>query len=142
MLALKRVVTVAVMVYLLLALLFLLLPAVRTTVADLGSGTSPTENERNFFYVLAFIGVIVMALQLIVENIDSSVLRRTVSKQDGKINELKATLYDTHQRVAPTPLGTPTATPTGPAVAYPTAAEAAAREQRQPEGPPATPPSF
>ena len=140
MLAFKRVVTVAVMIYLLLALLFLLFPAVRTSVAELGSGTSPTENERNFFYVLAFIGVVVTALQQVIENLDSSVLRRTVGQQDGKINELKAKLYDTHQRAAAAPLVVP-ADATGPAVDYPTAAEAE-RAQRRPDEPAATPPTF
>jgi hypothetical protein len=135
MLALKRIVTVAVMVYLLLALLFLLLPAVRTNVAELGSGVSPMENERNFFYVLSFAGVIVLALHLIVENIDSSVLRRTVAQQDQKVNELKAKLYDVHQP-------TSTAATTNPAVTYPTAASAAERDQAAPQGPSATPPTY
>ena len=141
MLALKRVVTVAVMVYLLLALLFLLFPAVRTSVAELGVGLSPTENERNFFHVLAWIGVVVLGLQLITENLDSSLLRRTVNQQDSKINELKAKLYDTHQKASPSvaPI-----TATGPAVVYPTAdaAAAAEREQRLPDGPPASPPTY
>lgn len=136
MLALKRIVTVAVVVYLLLALLFLLLPAVRTSVAELGSGVSPTENERNLFYVLSFIGVVVLALHLVVENIDSSALRSTVAQQDGKINELKAKLYDVHQ-----PAST-VATTSAPAVAYPTAASAAERDQAAPQGPPATPPTY
>ncbi|TVT37940.1 hypothetical protein FNT36_22560 [Hymenobacter setariae] len=136
MLALKRIVTVAVMVYLLLALLFLLLPAVRTNVAELGSGVSPTENERNFFYVLSFIGVVVLALQLIAENIDSSVLRRTVAQQDSKINELKAKLYDVHQ---PT---TQSSIPAAPAVSYPTAASAAERDQTAPQGSTTTPPTY
>ncbi len=138
MLALKRVVTVAVMVYLLLALLFLLFPAVRTSIAELGSGVSPTDNERNFFYVLSFIGVVVLALHLITENIDSSVLRSTVSKQDNRINELKANLYDAQQRST-------TAIPassTGPAVSYPTAAEAAQRDERPTTGPAATPTTY
>lgn len=136
MLALKRVVTVAVMVYLLLALLFLLLPAVRTNVAELGSGVSPTENERNFFYVLSFVGVVVLALHLVVENIDSSVLRRSVAQQDSKINELKAKLYDVHQ-----PTSTSTST-NASAVSYPTAASAAERDQAAPQGPSATPPTY
>lgn len=138
MLALKRVVTVAVLVYLLLALLFLLFPAVRLTIAELGSGTTPAENERSFFYVLSFIGVVALAAQLLTENLDSSMLRRTVGQQESKINELKAKLYDTHQHAAPLP----TADAIGPAVTYPTAAEAAAREPRRPGAPPATPPTF
>ena len=135
MLALKRIVTVAVMVYLLLALLFLLLPAVRSSVAGLGGSGSVVDDERNFFYVLAFIGVLVLALHLITENIDSSVLRRTVGQQDSKINELKAKLYDVQQ-----PTGSAAAT--SPAVAYPTAASAAERDQLSPQGPPATPPTY
>jgi hypothetical protein len=135
MLALKRIVTVAVMVYLLLALLFLLLPAVRTNVAELGSGVSPTENERNFFYVLSFVGVVVLALHLVVENIDSSMLRRTVAQQDARVNELKAKLYDVHQP-------TSTTATNSPAVSYPTAASAAERDQASPQGPTATPPTY
>jgi hypothetical protein len=135
MLAFKRVVTVAVMVYLLLALLFLLLPAVRTNVAELGSGVSPTENERNFFYVLSFVGVVVLALHLVVENIDSSMLRRTVAQQDARVNELKAKLYDVHQP-------TSTAATDSPPVSYPTAASAAERDQASPQGPTATPPTY
>jgi hypothetical protein len=134
MLALKRIVTVAVMVYLLLALLFLLLPAVRGSVASLGGSGSVVDDERNFFYVLSFVGVVVLALHLITENIDSSVLRRTVGQQDSKINELKAKLYDVHQ---PTTVAT-----TGPAVSYPTAASAAERDQLPPQGPPASPTTY
>jgi hypothetical protein len=139
MLALKRVVTVAVMVYLLLALLFLLLPAVRTSVAELGSGVSPAENERNFFYVLSWVGVGVLALQLVIENLDSSTLRRTVGQQDGKINELKAKLYDAQQPTSrPVLADSPT-----PAVTYPTAASAAERDQTPPAGSSsATPTTF
>jgi hypothetical protein len=135
MLALKRIVTVAVMVYLLLALLFLLLPAVRASVAGLGGSGSLVDDERNFFYVLSFIGVVVLALHLVTENIDSSVLRRTVGQQDSKINELKAKLYDVHQPAN-------AAATTGAAVAYPTADSAAARDQATPQGPTATPPTY
>ncbi|MBU6119261.1 hypothetical protein [Hymenobacter siberiensis] len=98
MLALKRIVTVAVMVYLLLALLFILAPAVRSSVMGMGSGLSVLEQERQFFYVMFVIGAVVMALQLITENLDSTLLRRTVNQNEGKINELKAKLYDHQQR--------------------------------------------
>ena len=98
MLALKRIVTVAVMVYLLLALLFILAPAVRSTVTGMGSGLSVIEQERQFFYVMFVIGAIVLTLHLITENLDSTLLRRTVNQHEGKINELKAKLYDTQQR--------------------------------------------
>lgn len=119
--ALKKFVTVVVMVYLLLAVLFFLFPAVRTTVAEWGAGTSPTENERNFYQVLAIIGAVVLAAQLVIENLDSSLLRRTVGQQDSKINELKAKLYDSHQR----PLPTATTAAPDAAVSHPTAADAA-----------------
>lgn len=100
MLALKRIVTVAVMVYLLLALLFILVPAVRSSVADMGAGLSVPEKERQFFYVLAVIGAVIMALHLLTENLDSVMLRRTVSQHEVKINELKAKLYDSQQRTS------------------------------------------
>ncbi|WP_210521932.1 hypothetical protein [Hymenobacter terricola] len=98
MLALKRVVTVAVMIYLLLALLFILVPSVRTTVMGVGSGLSDLAQERQFFYVMFIIGAVVLALQLLTENLDSVLLRRAVSQHEGKINELKAKLYDNQQR--------------------------------------------
>ena len=98
MLTLKRIVTVAVMIYLLLALLFILVPAVRTSVADMGAGLSVPEKERQFFYVMFVIGAGLMALHLLTENLDSVLLRRTVNQHEGKINELKARLYDQQQR--------------------------------------------
>jgi ABC-type multidrug transport system fused ATPase/permease subunit len=110
MLALKRIVTVAVMAYLLLALLFVLAPAVRTTFTDMSSGLSALEKERQFYYMLFLIGAGLLALQLITENLDSVLLRRTVSQHEGKVNELKAKLYDHQQRTgtAPIPAGSRT----------------------------------
>jgi len=107
MVALKRFVSVVVMVYLLLALLFLLVPSVRASVADLGTALSEVERNRDFFQLLATIGAVILAVHLIVENLDSSLLRRNVAKQDGRINELKAKLYDhqTSTSPAPGPLG-------------------------------------
>ena len=140
MLALKRIVTVAAMVYLLLAVLFFLFPAVRSSVAGLNSTGSPVDDERNFFYVLAIIGAVVLALELVVENLDSSLLRREVGKQDNRINELKAKLYDTNQ-----PAGTsPAAATHSPSVSYPTAASAAAAAERAPHptNPSATPTTY
>jgi hypothetical protein len=103
MLALKRIVTVAVMIYLLLALLFILVPAVRASVMGMGSGLSAIEQERQFFYVMFVIGAVIMALHLLTENLDSVMLRRTVTQHEGKINELKAKLYDQQQRTSITP---------------------------------------
>ncbi|AMJ64473.1 hypothetical protein [Hymenobacter sp. PAMC 26628] len=110
MVALKRFVSVVVMVYLLLALLFIMVPAVRNQIADLGTALSQVERERDFFQMLATIGAVILAVHLVVENLDSSILRRNVAKQDGRINELKAKLYDhqqTSQPLATGPLGTP-----------------------------------
>ncbi|WP_170214099.1 hypothetical protein [Hymenobacter nivis] len=97
MVALKRFVSVVVLVYLLLALLFLLVPAVQRSVSGLGSAADELTRDRNFFQLLATIGAVVLAVQLLVESLDSSLLRRTVAKQDGRINELKANLYDQQQ---------------------------------------------
>jgi len=133
MLALKRIVTVAVMVYLLLALLFFLFPAVRSSVAGLNGSGSTVDDERSFFYVLAAIGAVVLALELVVENLDSSLLRREALKQDGKINELKAKLYDVQA-----PASRPATTPVAPAVAYPTADEAHLRDTPPTSTPPTT----
>ena len=140
MLAFKRIVTVAVMVYLLLGLLFFLFPAVRSSVAGLNGSGSVVDDERSFFYVLAIIGAVMLALELVVENLDSSLLRREVGKQDSKINELKAKLYDTHQ---PAVSASPAVTHS-PSVSYPTAASAAAAAEHEPHptNPPATPTTY
>lgn len=100
MLALKRIVTVAVMVYLLLALLFLFAPAVRSSVMGMSSELSDLAKERAFYYALFAVGAGLLALHLITENLDSVLLRRRVSQNEGKINELKAKLYDHQQRTA------------------------------------------
>ena len=99
MVIVKRFVSVVVLVYLLLAVLFLLVPSVRLSISDMGSGTNKTED---FFHALAWIGVLVLGLQFVVENLDSALLRRNVNSQDDKINELKAKLYDNQQQ-APAP---------------------------------------
>jgi hypothetical protein len=137
---LKRVIIVAALAYLLLALLFFLFPAVRSSVAGLNGSGSPIDDERNFFYVLAIIGAVVLALELVVENLDSSLLRREVGKQNGKINELKARLYDTNQPVA----AATTAATHSASVSYPTAAAAATAAEREPHptNPPATPTTY
>ncbi|AIZ63078.1 hypothetical protein PK28_04080 [Hymenobacter sp. DG25B] len=91
MLALKRLVTILVMVYLLLALLFILSPATRDAVAGaFGLGT----DMSTFYWVLFIVAAVLLAVQLLVENLDSTMLRRNISQHEGKINELKARLYD------------------------------------------------
>jgi len=119
MLALKRVVTVAVMIYLLLSLLFMLSPAVRASLMGVGEGLSNLAQERQFFYTLFVIGAVLLTLHLITENMDSVLLRRSVSLREGKINELKAKLYDLQQRTGQ-PLGTNRVGETG-STAYPPA---------------------
>lgn len=90
MLALKRLVTVLVMVYLLLALLIILSPGSRDSLISVTAGSNPT----NFYFGLFLIGAVLLTLQLITENLDSVLLRRDVASREGKINELKARLYD------------------------------------------------
>jgi hypothetical protein len=140
MLVFKRIVTVAVLVYLLLALLFFLFPAVRSSVAGLNGSGSAIDDERNFFYVLAIIGAVLLALEVVIENLDSSLLRREAMKQESKVNELKAKLYDAQHLPSAAP-----ATTHQPSVSYPTAtqaAEAAERDQQLRDGSPNTPTTY
>ena len=90
MLVLKRLVTVLVMVYLLLVLLLVLSPGSRDGLMSVAAGGNPT----NFYYGLFLIGGVLLLLQLLTENLDSVLLRRDVASREGKINELKARLYD------------------------------------------------
>ena len=133
MLFLKRIVTVLALVYLLVALLILFFPFVRTSTVGIFSAYS-LPMEVNMLLGFPWASVVVIGLLLIFENIDSGLLRRNVSKQEQKINELKAQLFD-----AKKPLDAPTAYPssgptTSPNVAYPTAEEA----RRNPPLPPTT----
>lgn len=90
MLAFKRLVTILVMVYVLLALLLVLSPGSRDGLMAVTAGT----NDAGFYYVLFVVGAVLLTLQLITENLDSTLLRRDVAAREGKINELKARLYD------------------------------------------------
>ncbi|MGI4742317.1 MAG: hypothetical protein ACRYG7_44740 [Janthinobacterium lividum] len=102
MLFLKRIVTVIALVYLLLSLLILFFPFVRTSTVGIFSAYSlPMEINMLLGFTWASVGVV--GLLLIFENLDSGLLRRTVSQQEKKINELKAQLFD-----ATKPLPTPT----------------------------------
>ncbi|MCB2378912.1 hypothetical protein LGH70_15025 [Hymenobacter sp. BT635] len=93
MLALKRLVTILVMVYLLLALLFIFSPATRDTFASAFNLSGP-EGLATFYNTLFIVGAVLLALHLITENMDSALLRRETTALNGKINELKAKLYD------------------------------------------------
>lgn len=88
MLALKRLVTILVMVFVLLALLVLLVPSVRSSFASMAG------SYESLYFGLLIAAVVLLALQLITENLDSTLLRRNISLHEGKINELKARLYD------------------------------------------------
>ncbi|QIX62102.1 hypothetical protein FY528_16325 [Hymenobacter lutimineralis] len=88
MLALKRLVTILVMVFVLLALLVLLVPSVRSSFASMAG------SYESLYFGLLVTAVVLLALQLITENLDSTLLRRNISLHEGKINELKARLYD------------------------------------------------
>ncbi|MBC8083436.1 MAG: hypothetical protein H7Z21_09515 [Hymenobacter sp.] len=90
MLALKRLVTVLVMLYLLLVLLLVLSPGSRDGLLSVTAGTDSTS----FYYTLFLIGAALLTLQLVTENLDSVLLRRNVASRYGKLNELKARLYD------------------------------------------------
>ena len=90
MLALKRLVTILVMVFLLLALLVLLVPAVRTSFAGMAG------SSESLYFGLLLAAVVLLGLHLLTENLDSVMLRREVAAYERKVNELKARLYD-HQ---------------------------------------------
>jgi hypothetical protein len=103
MLALKRLVTILVMVFLLLALLVLLLPSVQSSFASMAG------SPEGLYFGLLVAAVVLLGLQLITENLDSVLLRRDVAAREGKINELKARLYDhqLEQQRPDRPLGAP-----------------------------------
>jgi hypothetical protein len=120
---LKRIATIVALVYLLLALLILFFPFVRTSSVGIFSAYS-LPMEVNMLLGFMWASVVVVGLLLIIENIDSGLLRRTVSQQEKKINELKAQLFDAKKPLAP-----PISNPTAP---YPTSYDA----------PPTTPPIY
>ena len=103
MLVLKRLVTILVMVYVLLALLLILSPGSRDGLMAVTTGT----NATGFYYALFIVGAVLLALQLITENLDSTLLRRDVAAREGKINELKARLYDQQLEMRSPAAGTP-----------------------------------
>ncbi|SNC77506.1 hypothetical protein SAMN06265337_4090 [Hymenobacter gelipurpurascens] len=88
MLAIKRLITILVMVFLLLGLLILLSPAVRNSFSNMAG------SPESLFFGLFITAIILLGLQLITENLDSTMLRRDITAREGKINELKARLYD------------------------------------------------
>ncbi|WP_223648683.1 hypothetical protein [Hymenobacter psoromatis] len=133
MLFLKRIVTVLALIYLLLALLILFFPFVRTSTVGIFSAYS-LPMEVNMLLGFSWASVAVIGLLLLIENLDSGLLRRRVGKQEQKINELKAQLFDAQK-----PLAAPGAYPPPPApmrppgVSYPTA------DQERRAGPPPFP---
>jgi hypothetical protein len=130
MLFLKRIVTVLALVYLLLALLILFFPFVRTSTVGIFSAYS-LPMEINMLLGFTWASVFITGLLLIFENLDSGLLRRSASKQEQKINELKAQLFDAQQRLA-----TPAPTPMSQAPQVPLAPGATAYHT------PTTPPTY
>lgn len=96
----KRIVTLLALIYLLVALLILFFPFVRSsTVGIFGVYSLPLEINLLLGFTWASVGVV--ALLLVFENIDSSLLRRKIGKQDAQINELKAQLYEVQKPLTP-----------------------------------------
>ncbi len=136
MLFLKRIVTVLALIYLLVALLILFFPFVRTSTVGIFSAYS-LPMEVNMLLGFTWASVAVIGLLLIFENIDSGLLRRTVGKHERKINELKAQLFDAQKPLAAPAAYPPSAPATPPGVAYPTADQA-----RRANPLPPTPPTY
>jgi hypothetical protein len=110
MLFLKRIVTIIALVYLLLMLLILFFPFVRSSTVGIFSAYS-LPMEINLLLGFAWASVGVIGLLLLFENLDSSLLRRNIAKQEQKINELKAELFDAKKPITP-PMTGPTSYPT------------------------------
>jgi hypothetical protein len=144
MLFLKRIVTVLALLYMLVALLFLFFPAVRSSMSVFGVEAYTLAMEVNLLLGLTWVGVIVTGLLMAIEKADSGLLRRSAAKQEQKINELKAQLFDAKKPLVQPqsqPLPSPTVYPpsrsvppaTGPApTTYPQAYNT----------PPTTPPTY
>ncbi|RZK32347.1 MAG: hypothetical protein EOO57_15100 [Hymenobacter sp.] len=109
MLFFKRIVTIIALVYLLLMLLILFFPFVRSSTVGIFSAYS-LPMEINLLLGFAWASVGVVGLLLLFENLDSSLLRRNVAKQEQKINELKAQLFDAKKPLTPPSTG-PTSYP-------------------------------
>jgi hypothetical protein len=113
MLFLKRIVTVLALLYLLVALLFLFFPAVRSSMSVFGMQAYTLAMEVNLLLGLTWVGVVVTALLMLVEKADSGLLRRSAAKQEQKINELKAQLFDAKKPLMqPQPQSQPRPNPT------------------------------
>jgi hypothetical protein len=133
MLFLKRIVTVLALIYLLLAVLILFFPFVRTSTVGIFSAYS-LPMEINMLLGFTWASVFITGLLLIFENLDSGLLRRSAAKQEQKINELKAQLFDTQRALAAAPtIPTAPGIPSAPgATAYPSTYNT----------PPTTPPTY
>jgi hypothetical protein len=118
----KRVVTVLALVYLLLALLILFFPFVRSSTVGIFSVYS-LPMEVNLLLGFLWASVVVVGLLLIFETINSGLLRRSISKQDQQLTQVKTQLHEA-QRPASVPGGS-----------YPPASGT-----RRPDSPPATSP--
>ncbi|GAB2949537.1 hypothetical protein GCM10027048_13280 [Hymenobacter coalescens] len=79
------------MIYLLLALLFVVTSGARDAMMSMFN-----SSREYFWYALFLIGAGLLLLQLLTENAYTVALRRNMLGYETKINELKAKLYD-HQ---------------------------------------------
>ncbi|MDJ0365772.1 hypothetical protein QMK33_11465 [Hymenobacter sp. H14-R3] len=142
MLFLKRIVTIIALLYLLVALLFLFFPAVRSSMSVFGVEAYTLGMEVNLLLGLTWVGVFVTALLMLVEKADSGLLRRNVSKQEQKINELKAQLFDAKKPpMQPQHLPNPTVYPPARSVP-PTPGPAAPTYPQAYNTPPTPPPTY
>lgn len=92
MLIIRRIATVAVMVYLLLTVLFIVTGGARDAMMALTGNHDPAA----FWYVMTLIGAGLLLLLLLTENAYNVAMRRDITRHELKVNELKAKLYD-HQ---------------------------------------------
>ncbi len=134
---LKRIVTILALVYLLVALLILFFPFVRSSTVGIFSVYS-LPMEINMLLGFTWASVFVVGLLLVFENIDSGLLRRNVAKQEQKINELKAQLFDAKKPLAP-PLPNPTVYPPAPRNVPPVVSPTNPQAYNTP---PTTPPTY
>lgn len=142
MLFLKRIVTVIALLYLLVALLFLFFPAVRSSMSVFGMQAYTLAMEVNLLLGLTWVGVVVTTLLMLVEKADSGLLRRSVAKQEQKINELKAQLFDAKKPLAqPQQLPNPTVYPPARNVS-PATDPAPTTYPQAYNTPPPTPPTY
>ena len=112
MVRIKKFITIVALVYLLFAVLMLFFKPVRQSTTSI-FGIYSLQLETSFLLGLVWASVAIVGTLVVFENLDSGLLRREVTQQERKINELKAQLFDAKRATASalpgaTPLGPPT----------------------------------